>query len=366
MADRIRVGIVGATVTVAGSGFGAHAHIPALKSLPGYELKAVCTAHEETAKASAAAFGAELAFHDFDSMLARPDIDLVVIVVRAPWHHKMTIKSLAAGKATFCEWPLGANLKEAEEMAALAGARSLATMVGLQARSDPAVMAARELIGQGYIGDPVLVNLRTIIAGQYERGATTRLWMGERRNGAGPMTITGSHAMDALRYLLGEFSEVSARVTTRTREWLDTDTRKMVAVDTPDSVSIAAQLKNGTEVSAQIASVPGAGPGFGMEIYGTKGRLALSAGTVNIGPNAFLGAQGNSALAALEIPARFRIAPTATPQGLPLNVAQAYVRFAGNFGKGGRFDPDFESALAMHRVVDAIERSSDSKKAVVL
>ena len=72
MADKIRVGIVGATVTQGGSGWGANAHVPALKALPEYELKAVCTAHEETAKASAEKFGAELAFSNMDEMVARP------------------------------------------------------------------------------------------------------------------------------------------------------------------------------------------------------------------------------------------------------------------------------------------------------
>jgi predicted dehydrogenase len=51
MADRIRVGIVGATVTPGGSGWGANAHVPALQALPNFELKAVCTAHAETARA---------------------------------------------------------------------------------------------------------------------------------------------------------------------------------------------------------------------------------------------------------------------------------------------------------------------------
>ena len=41
MTDKIRVGIVGATVTQGGSGWGANAHVPALKALPHYELKAV-------------------------------------------------------------------------------------------------------------------------------------------------------------------------------------------------------------------------------------------------------------------------------------------------------------------------------------
>src|SRR2546421_12859113 len=72
MADRIRVGIVGATVTQGGSGWGANAHVPALKALPGYELKAVCTSREGAAKASAAAFGVDHAFHRFSDMAAPP------------------------------------------------------------------------------------------------------------------------------------------------------------------------------------------------------------------------------------------------------------------------------------------------------
>src|SRR5438552_18669807 len=117
MADRIRGGIVGATVTPGGSGWGANSHVPALRHIADYELKAVCTAHEETAKASAAAFGAELAFHNVDDMVARPDIDLVAVVVRVPGHHGLVVRALEAGKAVFCEWPLGATLAEAEAMA---------------------------------------------------------------------------------------------------------------------------------------------------------------------------------------------------------------------------------------------------------
>src|SRR5687767_1274042 len=145
MTDKIRVGIVGATVTQGGSGWGANAHVPALKSLPRYELKAVCTAHEDTAKASAAAFGAPRAFSRFSDMAADPEVDLVVVCVRVPGHRNLVVAGLQAGKAVFCEWPLGANLAEAQEMAGLARQRSLETVVGLQARSDPAILYARDL-----------------------------------------------------------------------------------------------------------------------------------------------------------------------------------------------------------------------------
>src|SRR6202171_3749005 len=116
MGTNIRVGIVGATVTPGGSGWGAHAHVPALQALPDYELTAVCTAHEDTATASAAAFGAKLAFHNFDDMLGHADVDLVVVSVRVPGHYDLVTRALQAGKAVFCEWPLGADVAEAERM----------------------------------------------------------------------------------------------------------------------------------------------------------------------------------------------------------------------------------------------------------
>src|SRR3981081_3078658 len=98
MTSQIRVGIVGATTTVGGSGWGAHAHVPALHALSDYDLLAVCTAHADTAQASASAFKAELAFSNFDEMIAQPDIDLVVVVVRVPKHLDLVMKALQAGK----------------------------------------------------------------------------------------------------------------------------------------------------------------------------------------------------------------------------------------------------------------------------
>jgi len=98
MPNKIRVGIVGASVTQGGSGWGQNAHVPALKALPGYELKAVCTAHEDTAKASAAAFGADRAFHRFSDMAAHPEIDLIAVCVRVPGHRELVMAGLQAGK----------------------------------------------------------------------------------------------------------------------------------------------------------------------------------------------------------------------------------------------------------------------------
>lgn len=366
MAGKIRVGIVGATVTPGGSGWGANAHVPALHALPEYELKAVCTAHEDTARASAAAFGAELAFHDINTMLAHPDIDLVVVSVKVPIHYELVMPSLRAGKPVFCEWPLGANLAEAEAMAGLARERGLHTMVGLQARSDPTLSYARELVAEGYVGDVLTVNLTSFGQMLVER-PSGRVWQGERAAGANTLTIQGGHGIDALCYVLGEFAEVSARVTTQIKEWRLIDTGATVPVDAPDNISVAGRLVGGAEVTVQVAAVPVNPGGYHLEIYGREGALTVaSAGSANIGPSQLYGARGKDVPATLPAPDRLTLVPEGAPAGPPRNVAQAYARLADAYAAGGGFEPDFDLAVKRHRLLDAIERSSSEGRAVQL
>jgi predicted dehydrogenase len=363
MAARIRVGIVGATVTPGGSGWGANAHVPALRALPDYELKAVCTAHEETARASAAAFGAELAFHDFDQMVAHPEIDLVSVVVRVPGHKALVDKALQAGKAVYCEWPLGATLAEAEAMARLASARRLRTAVGLQGRSDPALLYARELVREGYVGEVLSARLGSVSQAITERGPG-RIWQGDRRNGANTLTIQAGHAIDALCFVLGEFDEVSARLATRITEWRNTETGETMQVDSPDWISVSGRLEGGAEVSFLAATVPFHPSGNRFEIYGREGTLVLSGGSLNIGPSRLSGARGQDALAPMEPPERFRLVPGGTPEGAPHNVAQAYARLAAALAADEPYHPDFAHAVTRHTLIEAIERSSAERRAV--
>lgn len=363
MTDTIRVGIVGATVTQGGSGWGANAHVPALKALPHYELKAVCTAHEDTAKASAAAFGAERAFHQFSEMAAHPEIDLVVVCVRVPGHRDLVMGGLQAGKAVFCEWPLGANLAEAKEMAGLARQRSLPTIVGLQARSDPAMLYARDLIRAGHIGAVLTANLSTSAQAVLQRGPG-RIWQGVRANGANTLTIAGGHAIDALCAVLGEFEEVSARVSTRIPEWRTLE-GKPVPVDAPDSINVIGRMVGGAEVSVNVAAVPSNPGGNRIEIYGREGALVIRAdGSLNIGPSQVHAGKGKEPMAAMPIPATYKVAPESTPAGPAYNVAQAYARAADSLRGGASFDVDFNLAVQRHTLIDAIERSSATGRAV--
>jgi predicted dehydrogenase len=363
MADKIRVGIVGATVTQGGSSWGQNAHVPALKALPNYELKAVCTSHEDTAKASAAAFGAERAFHRFSDMATHPEVDLVVVCVRVPGHRELVMAGLQAGKPVFCEWPLGANLAEAEEMAGLARQRSLKSIVGLQARSDPAILYARDLIQQGYIGEVLTANLNTVAQAQLQRGPG-RIWQGIRANGANTLTIAGGHAIDALCAVLGELAELSARVSTRIPEWRTLE-GKPYPVDSPDSINVVGRMVGGAEVSINVAAVPSNPSGNRLEIYGRDGALVIRAnGALSLGPNQMHAGKGKEAMAPMPVPAKYKFVPEGTPGGQPYNVAQAYARAADALRGGGSFDVDFNLAVQRHKLIDAIERSSATGRSV--
>ena len=310
----IRVGIVGATVTQGGSGWGQNAHVPALKALPGYELKAVCTAHEDTAKASASAFGAERAFHRFSDMAGDRDVDLIVVCVRVPGHRDLVMAGLQAGKSVLCEWPLGATLAEAEEMAGLASQRSVKTIVGLQARSDPTILYAADLVKEGYIGEVLTANLSTVAQAQLQRGPG-RIWQGIRANGANTLTIAGGHAIDALCAVLGEFAEVSARVSTRIPQWHTLD-GKPVPVDAPDSINVVGRMVGGAEVTVNVAAVPSNPGGNRMEIYGREGALVIRAdGSLNIGPSQLHAGKGKEPMASMPVPTKYKVAPEGTPGG---------------------------------------------------
>src|SRR3954452_14856023 len=124
MADKIRLGLIGASVSGTWS---ARSHLPALRASSDVELTAVCTTRADSAEAARRAWGARLAFEDWRKMIASPEIDAGAVVVSVPSHSRPTKAALEAGKHAYCEWPLAPRTAEAVELAALAKARGLVT-----------------------------------------------------------------------------------------------------------------------------------------------------------------------------------------------------------------------------------------------
>src|SRR3989454_5257584 len=150
-AKKIRVGIIGANPD---RGWAAQAHIPALQSLPDdFEITALSTSRRESADAASRRFGVPRAFDNTQDLVNRADVDVVAITVKVPHHLELATAALGAGKAVYCEWPLGNGLQEAETLAALAKQQGVLAVAGLQARSAPSVAYGHGLIKQGYVGE---------------------------------------------------------------------------------------------------------------------------------------------------------------------------------------------------------------------
>src|SRR5499425_3143615 len=204
MAERIRLGLIGANVRVT---WAAQSHFPALLASPDVELTAVCTTRRETAEAARKAFGAKLAFTDFREMVVSKEIDAVAVVVRVPAHYEPTRAAIEAGKHVFTEWPLGKTTAEAEELTALAQQKGVRTCVGLQARSAPAVLYMQELINNGYVGAVLACHLSLLRDGVLQR-TSDRTWQRDATLGANTLTIASGHAIDAMRFIVGEVQEL--------------------------------------------------------------------------------------------------------------------------------------------------------------
>jgi hypothetical protein len=81
---------------------------------------------------------------------------------------------------------------------------------------------------------------------------------------------------------------------------------------------------------------------------------------VQISELTLCGSQSGKPLADLPIPESYRWVPPAVPAGPPLNVAQLFKRMADGIRDGKPASPGFDLALTRHRLLDAIQKASDS------
>ena len=358
MADKIRLGFVGANVN---STWAGQSHFPALLASPDVELTAVCTTRPESAEAARQHFGAKLAFHDFREMAASDEIDAVAVVVRVPSHYEPTKAAIAAGKHVLTEWPLGRNTAEAEELTALARDKGVQTAVGLQSRVSPALLYVKELIDGGYVGEALSCSVNTFRDGPLQR-PSDRTWQRDASLGANTLTIATGHVIDALRFVAGDFARVACMVSTQVPQWYEPDTQQLVDTDSPDNVRVSGQLERGAAASVHVGAVPWAGTGYRMEIYGREGTLVVT-GSVSSQRGEMLrvqGAQGSQTLADLEIPQRFFYLPDDFPRGDPFNIGQLYTLFAEAIRTGESRAPTFDTAVGLHRFLDTVKQASDT------
>jgi predicted dehydrogenase len=356
MTTRIRVGIIGANPD---RGWAAQAHIPALRSLADdFEITALSTSRRESADAAGKHFGVSLAFDNHQDLVDSPDVDVVAITVKVPHHFELASAALDAGKAVYCEWPLGNGSKEAETLAALAKTKGVLAVTGLQARAAPPVAYVHDLIEQGYVGE---VLSTTLIGSGMGWGATVEpynVYLNDKKNGATMLTIAVGHAADALCYCLGEVRELSATSSVRRKSFTIAKTGESKPMTAEDQVGVTGLLEGGATFSIHYRGGHSRGTNLLWEINGTEGDLQLTAagGQAQIFDMTLRGGKGaQSSLEFLPVPQQYRLSPV---QGPALNVAQAYAHFARDYRVGTHLCPTFDDAVTRHRMLDAVETSA--------
>ena len=85
--------------------------------------------------------------------------------------------------------------------------------------------------------------MRLIRGGVLER-PSGRTWQRDNELGAHTLTIAAGHSIDALRFVAGEFKEVSSIVSTQVDQWYETDTKQMLGVTSPDNIIVSGRLAN--------------------------------------------------------------------------------------------------------------------------
>ena len=355
---KIRVGIIGASPD---RGWAQDAHIPALKSLSDdFEITALSTSRRESADAASKLFGVPVAFDNHRDLVNRADVDVVAITVKVPYHLELATAAIEAGKAVYCEWPLGNGLTEAQTLAALAKKKGVLAVVGLQARSAPSVAYVRDLIKQGYVGEVLSTSL---IGSGYGWGPTVEpfnAYLNDKKNGATILSIPLGHTVDALCHCLGEVRELSATMTMRRKSFTIVGTGERKPMATEDQVCVSGLLEGGAALSVHYRGGLSPGTNLLWEINGTEGDLQLTAavGHAQMFEMTVRGGKGaQTALEVLTVPEQYRWAPPQGP-GLSTNVAQAYVRFARDYREGTHFCPTFDDAVTRHRMLDAIEKAA--------
>jgi predicted dehydrogenase len=361
---RFKVGIVGLDP---GRGWAVRAHIPALRALSdAFEIVGVANTSKASAEAAAAAIGLPRAFANVAELVAARDIDIVTITMKVPFHLAIAKAAIEAGKHVYCEWPLGNGLAEAEEMAALARAKGILGVVGTQAPFAPAIQFLKHLIADGFVGDVLSTTLVARGGALQGSGAISDkkayAYLLDRNNGATLLTIPVGHTLAALRGVFGEVAQVSSVLATRRRTALAVDTGDMLPVSAPDQVLVSGVFASGVPLSLHYrGGTERDGNGLLWAINGTKGDIRIS-GTSGHTQMVDLSIEGardeETAFRPLEIPASYR---AGWPEDVePGNVARVYARMAQDLREGTRLAPSFDDAVAVHRIIAAIERAAES------
>ncbi|MFC1452741.1 Gfo/Idh/MocA family protein [Verrucomicrobiota bacterium] len=272
-------------VGIIGFGFIGKAHAHGYLNLPLFydplPLKArvtrVCTAHASTAAQGKELIGADSATTDFRDITEARDIDIVHICSPNHLHKDALLSAMAHNKHIYCDKPLVAGMEEAEAVrAAMSGYRGTAQMT-FQNRFFPATMRARQMVEDGFLGQPLEYRACYLHSGSANPDAPLK-WKLSAESGGGVIADLASHIMDLMHALLGDFRAVMSLTHTAYAERPSPhDPGTKLPVDAEDCAMIMAEMCSGavgTIEATKLAS--GTEDELRFEIHGSQGALRFN------------------------------------------------------------------------------------------
>lgn len=232
---KLRVGVVGCGI--------GREHIRALQTLPDwFEVAAVCDSVAGKAQAVADEFGVESAVTSLDALCGIDDLDIIDICTPSYLHHEQSLQGLAAGKHVICEKPVGASLRQVDELALAAAGAGRQLMPVYQYRFGHGAQKLKLLVEAGLAGQAYLTTVETAWRRRlpYYEGTWRGKWESEL---GGALVTLAIHAHDLVTYILGPVSNVFARTVTAVN-----------AIETEDCVSASLQMADGSLVSLSVTT----------------------------------------------------------------------------------------------------------------
>jgi predicted dehydrogenase len=231
---------------------------------------AICGRGRERAEALAKEKAISQVYTDYREMLAKGDLDAVVVAVPDDLHYEMTLAALDAGLHVLCEKPLAMTAAQALEMYQRAEAVGVHHMVFCTYRWFPHYRHLKRLVDEGYVGRVYEASLR--YTGDYARNTRMR-WRYVRGRQHGALGDLGTHMIDMARWLIGEIATVRATLVT-SLERTDMEGRPVEAAN--DVASLLLTFENGASATLQVSGMAHMGEATHQQsvlLHGADGTL---------------------------------------------------------------------------------------------
>ncbi len=241
-------------------------------------LQGAAARSKESAERAVEEGGYSYGTQDYHELIADPQIDLIDICTPNYIHYEIFRAALEGGKHIYIEKPLALDLGQARDMARLAQRSDRVIQIAFNYRFIPAVMKAKQLISDGFLGGVVSFKARYFHSGYLdpERPMTWRL--AREQSGGGALVDLGSHAIDLMLYLAGPFQRLVAQTRTFVhRRPAEAGSGEMVEVQVDDHAQLLVGLRGGGAGVLEVSRVAqGTTDDLNFEIYGTLGALKFN------------------------------------------------------------------------------------------